>query len=100
MNATGGPVKNVVWVRISERYRVGQLQSPNPWTYLRQNSKEFSSLLFTVTTTKGFYPPPSKSGLKLVFNLNIVYKNLKSENCQKPKQHFTFRNSSSGHLCP
>jgi hypothetical protein len=38
-------------------------------------SQEFSSLLFTVTSTNGFYPPPppSKSGLKLVCNVRIVY---------------------------
>jgi hypothetical protein len=32
----------------------------------------------------GFYPPPppSKSGLKLVCNVNIVYGNFKSENSQ------------------
>ncbi len=41
-----------------------------------QKSCEFSSLLFTVTSTKGFYYPPpllSKSGLKLVCNVKIVY---------------------------
>jgi hypothetical protein len=35
-------------------------------------------MLFTVTPR----PPPSKGGLKLVCNLNIVYGNLKSENSQ------------------
>jgi hypothetical protein len=43
-------------------------------------------LLFTVTSTNGFYsfppPPLSKNGLKLVCNVNIVYGNLKSENSQ------------------
>jgi hypothetical protein len=43
----------------------------------------FSSLLLTVSSTNGFYllPPtfPSKSGLKLVCNVKIVYGNLKSE---------------------
>jgi hypothetical protein len=37
-------------------------------------------LLFTVASTNRFYfphpPPPSKSGLKLVCNVNIVYGNL------------------------
>jgi hypothetical protein len=43
----------------------------------------FSSMLFTVTSNR-FYPTPllSKSGLKLVCNVNIVYGNLKSENFQ------------------
>jgi hypothetical protein len=35
-------------------------------------------LLFTFT----FPPPLSKSGLKLVFNVNILHGNLKSENSQ------------------
>ncbi len=47
----------------------------------------FSSLLFTVTATNGFYSPSppttrSKKGLKLVCDVNIVYENLKSENSQ------------------
>jgi hypothetical protein len=49
-----------------------------------------------------FTPPPplSKSGLKLVCNINIVYGNLKSENskdyAQKPQRNCTFMNSPSG----
>ncbi len=46
-------------------------------------------------------PPPSKSGLKLVCNVNIVYGNLMSENsqdyAQKPKRNCTFMNSASVH---
>ncbi len=46
--------------------------------------EEFSSLLFTVTSSPlltDFTPPPplSKRGLKLVCNVNILYGNLKSE---------------------
>ncbi len=45
-------------------------------------------------------PPPSKSGLKLVCNVNIVYGNPKSENSedydQKPQRNSTFMNSASG----
>jgi hypothetical protein len=47
-------------------------------------------LLFTVTSANGFYsahPTPSKSGLKLVCNENIVYRNLKSENSQDYAQN-------------
>ncbi len=63
-----------------------------------------SSLLFTVTSTNRFYspppPPPSKSGLKLVWNVSIVYGNLKSENsqdfAQKPQWNRTFMKSASG----
>ncbi len=57
--------------------------------------------LFTVTSTNGFYLSPSlsKSGLKLVCNVNIVYGNLKSENsqdyAQKPQPNCTFMNSAS-----
>jgi hypothetical protein len=47
-----------------------------------------------------FIPPPSsKSGLKPVGNVNIVYGNLSSENSedyvQKLKQNCTFMNSAS-----
>jgi hypothetical protein len=42
-------------------------------------------------------PPLSKSGLKLVCNVNIVYGNLKSENskdyAQKPQRNSTFMSS-------
>ncbi len=42
---------------------------------------------------------PSKSGLKLIGNVNIVYGNLKSENsrdyAQKPQRNCTFMNSAS-----
>ncbi len=71
----------------------------------RNWAKEFSSLLFTVTSTNGFEPPPpppSKRGLKLVCNVNIVFGNLKSDNsqdyAQKPQQNCTFMNSDSGLL--
>ncbi len=44
-------------------------------------------------------PPPCKSGLKLVCNVNIVYGNLKSENsqayAQKPQWNCMFINSTS-----
>jgi hypothetical protein len=46
-------------------------------------------------------PFPSKSGLKLVCNENIVYGILKSDNSQdygqKPQRHCTFMNSASEH---
>ncbi len=45
-------------------------------------------------------PPPSKSGLKLVCNVNIVYGKFKSENsqdyAQKPQGNSTFMNLTSG----
>jgi hypothetical protein len=62
-------------------------------------------LLFTITSNNGFYTPPpppslSKSGLKLVCNVNIVYGNLKSENsqdyAQKPQRNCTCVNSAAG----
>ncbi len=47
----------------------------------------------------GFYSPWSKSGLKLVCNVNIVYGNLKSENpqdyAQKLQRNCIFMNSAS-----
>ncbi len=49
-----------------------------------------------------FTPPPpplNKSGLKLVYNVNFVYGNLKSENsqdyAQKPQRNCTLMNSVS-----
>jgi hypothetical protein len=59
--------------------------------------QKFSSLLFKVPTTNDLPPPPprSKSGLKLVFYVNIVYENLKNENsldyAQKPQRNCTVR---------
>jgi hypothetical protein len=45
-------------------------------------------------------PPLSKSGFKLVCNVNIVNGNFKSENsqdyAQKPEPNYTFMNSASG----
>ncbi len=57
-------------------------------------SQEFSSLLFTVTSTNRSNPPPpfEQSGLKLVCYVNIVYGNLKSKNSQR---NCTFMNSAS-----
>ncbi len=60
-------------------------------------------MLFTVTSTNGYYPPPpGKSGLKLVCNVNIVYGNLKSENSQdfvqKPQRNCTLMNSAFAQL--
>jgi hypothetical protein len=82
-----------------------RVQRPNSWMKLGQKSEEFSSLLFTVTSTNGFYSPPppppslSKSGLKLFCNINILYGNLESENSQdygqKPPRNCTFVNSAS-----
>jgi hypothetical protein len=43
-------------------------------------------LLFTVTSINGFYSSLSKSGLKLVCNVNIVNRNLKSENSEEYAQ--------------
>ncbi len=83
-------------------HKVGQ--RPNSWMYLVSG---FFSLMFTVTCTNGFYPLPhlNKSCLKLVCNVNIVYRNLKSEDsqdyAQKPKRNCTFMNSAIGSsLCP
>jgi hypothetical protein len=61
--------------------------------------EEFSPFLFTVTSTNRFYssPPLSKSGLKLVCNVSIVYGNLKSENSQDyaQKHQLNCTNSAS-----
>ncbi len=61
-------------------------------------SKEFSSSLFTITSNTEFTPPThlSKSGLKLVCNVNTVL--YKSENddqdyAQKHQRNCTFMNS-------
>ncbi len=65
-----------------------------------------ANYLITVASTIG--PPPplphSKSGLKLVCNVNIVYGNLQSEDsqnyAQKPQRNCTFMNSASGESDP
>jgi hypothetical protein len=59
--------------------------------------QSFSSLLFTVTSTNGFYSLPflSKSGLKLACNVNIAYGNFKinsQDYAQKPQQNCTYMN--------
>jgi hypothetical protein len=57
--------------------------------------------IFTVVCSYGFYSPQpySKSGLKLVCNVNFVYGKLKFENfqdyAQKPHRNFSFINSTS-----
>jgi hypothetical protein len=65
----------------------------------------FSSLLFTVTSADEFYspsPPPRAKVVcfKLVCNVHIVYRNLKSEEsqdyAQKPQLHCMFMNSAFG----
>jgi hypothetical protein len=47
-------------------------------------------------------PPPEQKWFEMVFNVKIVYGNLKSENsqdyAQKPQRNFTFMNSASGLL--
>jgi hypothetical protein len=73
------------------------------WGRILGRNWEFSSLLFTVTSTNGFYSPSplSKSGLKLVCNINIVYvnENLKPKNsqdyAQKHQRNCTFMHSAS-----
>ncbi len=74
---------------------------PNSWTWLGQKSFPFS---YSQSTRLPDLPPPpphplSKSGLKLVCNVNIVYGNLKSENsqnyAQKSQRNCTFMNSAS-----
>jgi len=61
--------------------------------------KKFFSLLFTVTSTKRFWPPPVQKRFEMVCNVNIVYGNLKSENsqdnAQKTQQNCTFMNLAS-----
>jgi hypothetical protein len=58
---------------------LGLIQRPNS-DVIGTKSLEFSSLLFTVTPLTDFtLPSLSKSGLKLVCNVNIVYGNFKSE---------------------
>ncbi len=59
---------------------------------------EFSSLLSQLNYTNGPPPPPPFPGAKVI-NVNIVYRNLKSENsqdyAQKPQRNCMFMNSAS-----
>ncbi len=81
------------------------IQRPNSGTSLGQKSYEFSYLLFTVTSTNGFYPPPplQQKWFETGWNVNIVNGNLKSENsqnyAQKPQWNRTLINSASVHDC-
>jgi|688.fasta_scaffold142034_1 hypothetical protein len=100
-------------------------QRPNSWTKSKQKSKEFSSLLFTVTFTAlpwDFYffklsqplnvslvtilytvmekgGKPDRKPYSLPFVFRNPYRNLKSKNsqdyAQKPQQNCTFMNSVS-----
>ncbi len=80
----------VLW-KISIKGWGAKVFSPAPSSTVAEfldviGTKEFSSLIFIVITAKGSPPPPptfSKSGLKMVGNVNIVYINLKSENSQE-----------------
>jgi hypothetical protein len=61
--------------------RASQVFTPEAELLDASGTKEFCSLLFTVTSANGFYPPsphPIKRGLKLFCNVNIVYGNLKT----------------------
>ncbi len=67
--------------------------------------EKYQYMYSVVTSTNGFYPPPpppppNKCGLKLVSNVHIIYRNLKSENsldnAQKLQRNCTFMNSASG----
>jgi hypothetical protein len=92
------------WLQQQARHRSAyeRIERPNSWMLLRQKSQDFSILIFTVTSTNGFYslppPPLCKSGLKLVCNINIVHRNLKSEffqvYAQKPQRNYMFMNSA------
>jgi hypothetical protein len=68
--------------------------------FLDVNLKSFPSWYSQSSLLTDFTPPSwSKSGLKLVCNVNIAYENLKSENsqdyAQKPQRICTFMNSAS-----
>jgi hypothetical protein len=75
------------------------LLRPNSWDKSLKNCPPCYSQSPLLTN---LLPPPlSKSGLKLVCNVNIVYGNLKSENtqdcAQKPQRSCKFMNSASVH---
>ncbi len=65
----------------------------------RNRDNRFSPCCSQLPLLTDFTPHPlSKSDLKLVYNVNIVYGNLKSENslayAQKPQRNCTFMNSA------
>ncbi len=64
------------------RKHLTPFQRPNSWTKCGQKSLEFSSLLFTVTFTNGFYSPPPPP----------------QDYAQKPQRNCTFMNSASDYI--
>ncbi len=86
-------------------------QRPNSGTKFRQKSKEFSSLLFTVTYFYFFKltqpltkekGKPDRKPYPHPYGFRNPYRILKSENsqdyAQKPQRNGAFMNSTSGHL--
>jgi hypothetical protein len=90
---------SILWTLCTEYIEL--LQRTNSWKKWGQKYWEFSSLLFTVTPTNGFYSPSplSKCGSKRVCNVNKVYgtsslKTLKIM-AQKSQRNCTLMNSAS-----
>ncbi len=69
-----------------------------------KSHKSFPTYFLPSPPLRDFTPPSplSKSGLKLLCNVNTVYGNLKSKNsqdyAQKPQRNCTFMNSASGFI--
>ncbi len=100
----GGVYTTTVYVMVDIVKESGRDQWPNSWTSLGQKSFPSCYSQSPLITDFPLPPPLSKSGLKLVCNVNIVNGKFKFENsqdyAQKPQQNFTFMNSASGLILP
>ncbi len=91
--------------RISENFFCEKLWAKSFWRSVYWGQilgRNWDKSLKSFPSSNIFYPHPphlSKSGVKLVCNVNIVYGNLKSENPQdydqKPQRNCMFMNSAS-----
>ncbi len=98
---SGLPLRSDLFLRLSVQQTATFTLRPNSWTSLGQKSF-LLSIDSQLYSCKRISPPPptsTKSGFKLVCNVNIVYGNLKPENSQACVHGgFKLMSSRSGEL--